>query len=424
RFSKLGKSGFQQRTGKICSSSLFLHKINDMLTPQKSLSAMTLLRGISSKLYFDKDIKMPVSLSFLLVFSAAMTNCQTRQNGQSPTIAQNTHLIPEAGILVAFPTEPTFSTPPATETAPHFDNARHYDCIQQYNDSSTYFRHIGVYWSDKKADNTAMLENGVSMNEKMLKGAGMKILLKENFNFKGIPARKIKAYFPGNKQQDLSAFYVSMIFFVREGYFIEMTIMNASKQDDKWKNDDFFESVSFADATPLATNLTGSEDQQSCKNKLPCNFNEHQLSVCFSNAPLVREKKEGSFRVKKYHSVPPQVEPTIFYALEIYERDESLETLPDSVYNQLLLPINQIVSPSDIKEKIISRNNISYKGRTAFEAKIKTEVPPNEDGIKEVIIHSITFVHHGKVIHLFVYLLPGFKAYPQAQCFFDSADFW
>lgn len=395
-----------------------------MLTPQKSLSAITLLRGIASKLYFAIDIKMPVSLSFLLAFSATITNCETRQSSQSPTIAQNTYLIPEAGILVSFPIEPTFSIDPTTEANQYFSEVRLYECIQHYNDSSTYLRHVGIYWNGKKANSPAALKNGISMNENMLKNSGTKILLKENFNFKGIPAYRIKGYFPGNTQQSLSPFYVSMILFVREGYFVEMAIMNASKQDGKWKNDDFFESVSFADATPLATNVSRNEDKQSCKSNLPCNFNAYQLSVCFSNAPLVREKKEGSFHVKKYHSIPPQVEPTIFYALEIFERDKPLATLPDSIYNQLLLPISKIVSTSDIEEKVISRNKITYKGRAAVETKIKTEIPPNDDGIKEVILHSIMFVHHGKPICLYVYLLPGFEEYPEAQCFFDSANFW
>lgn len=116
--------------------------------------------------------------------------------------------------------------------------------------------------------------------------------------------------------------------------------------------------------------------------------------------------------------------------MEFYSRPTPAGDPVDSNALKLALPLNQIASSfrttpnTEWKEELISQKVIRFKDKFAVETKILSEFPPNEDGLKDVIIHSIMFLHHGKVVNLAVYVKPEDINDAKVTCFFDAVKIW
>jgi hypothetical protein len=368
---------------------------------------------------------MKYMLSCLLAFSLYF--CDGNQSHIRATNQEGAkYQIPEAGITAFFPRSPEITSTNLQSLSTDFENIRNYDCFQQHNESSTYFRHVGVSWSVAPLDSAALLEKGLKKIKEMIQEQGSTILFSEKFVYKGHLAYRVKSRFAGNQEAQIKPFFISIILFVRGQYLVDLAIFNASMQNEKWRDDTFFDSIEFCDITPIELAQRG-ELRGNCTKSFYCNFGDAQIAAQFPMAPCIKDypKGENDYNASKYHIHDPEGDSTLFYGLEIYwqEKPSSNSMLTDALKLDLVLLWNKLIYRETTQEKVLYSKRVRFKGKDALETLIQVEVPKDAGQTEMITTKSLFFIHAGRIVNLFVYTKPDLVKNQKSTCFFDSVVF-
>lgn len=333
-------------------------------------------------------------------------------------------LIPEAGIKIRFPRTPSFSGEPTTSAESYFSEARSYDCIDPYNDSTTFARHIGVYWNRGDVQGDDILKSGAEMADKMLQNAGAEVLLAEKTQVFGAPAMRIKAYSPENKKLNKEAFYVSLVLFTRGIYLVEMAVFNAFRQDKEWQDDPFILSVQPGGITPESVRMKHYQDDSLICRFLPCYLNEWNAVLHFPGAPMLQDRLDHDQHLQRYQWASVEEDPVLLLCGVEFYKDAPAAPSAKTEYLRLARFLDKSLVEPGSRQQLVSRKEITFRGMPAIDLVTKADLPSSDSGQEQMIIHAIIFMRRDQVVRIYVYLKPGEEDYPEANCFFKSADFW
>ena len=243
------------------------------------------------------------------------------------------------------------------------------------------------------------------------------LLLKEQASFKGYPAWRLKYFSPTNVQMEFEAFYISIIAFVRDGYFIQLVVFNKTAKGQTWEGDSFFENIEFTESV-APQNLI---NKGSCSDYFQFKIEQFPFPVIlFPGAVRHHVQTVGAYHVEQYQSIPlgyPE-NPVLWVGVDVY-------TAPDEGVSSAVLEDVKKKFPEGVGISELSRQTIVLGSEPAEFISLFVDYPDAAVGAADFIDYNLFFKHKKQVIHAYTYISPEYKNSQEIKgCFLEWVGKW